>query len=186
MRLVWRASPTVAHARDRVDRHHRGHPHQLQPRHAGESVGPSLVPPIIAGIVGAPIFTLLGGFALFASLTGGSPRPLLPLIVSGADDPTVSRQFRCSRLPGFCWRRASVVRAVLRASSAPGLVGSPAAPQSRPQRCAHSSRCSRASGDDSRAGRSVSCRAYAIVVSGAILDRFAHGIRLARLFPLRR
>ncbi len=45
-----------------------------------QSVLPWFLLVIVAGIVGAPIFTLLGGFALFASLTGGNPPVVLPMM----------------------------------------------------------------------------------------------------------
>jgi C4-dicarboxylate transporter, DctM subunit len=45
-----------------------------------QSVLPWFLLVIAAGIVGAPIFTLLGGFALFASLTGGNPPVVLPMM----------------------------------------------------------------------------------------------------------
>jgi len=47
---------------------------------ANQSVLPWFLLVIVAGIVGAPIFTLLGGFALFASLTGGNPPVVLPMM----------------------------------------------------------------------------------------------------------
>lgn len=45
-----------------------------------QSVLPWFLLVIIAGIVGAPIFALLGGFALFASLTRGNPPVVLPMM----------------------------------------------------------------------------------------------------------
>jgi C4-dicarboxylate transporter, DctM subunit len=46
----------------------------------GASVGPWFLLVIIAGVLGAPIFALLGGFALFASLTRGNPPVVLPMM----------------------------------------------------------------------------------------------------------
>jgi tripartite ATP-independent transporter DctM subunit len=45
-----------------------------------QSVLPWFLLVIIAGVVGAPIFALLGGFALFASLTRGNPPVVLPMM----------------------------------------------------------------------------------------------------------
>jgi len=45
-----------------------------------QSVLPWFLLVIIAGIVGAPIFALLGGFALFATLTSGNPPLVLPMM----------------------------------------------------------------------------------------------------------
>jgi C4-dicarboxylate transporter, DctM subunit len=42
------------------------------------SLAPWLILLLVAGIVGAPIFALLGGIALFASLTNGRPPAVLP------------------------------------------------------------------------------------------------------------
>jgi C4-dicarboxylate transporter, DctM subunit len=46
----------------------------------GASVGPWFLLVIVAGVLGAPIFALLGGFALFASLTRGNPPVVLPMM----------------------------------------------------------------------------------------------------------
>ncbi|HEX9365422.1 MAG TPA: TRAP transporter large permease subunit [Vicinamibacterales bacterium] len=46
----------------------------------GQSVVPWLVLILAAGVLGAPIFTLLGGIALFASLVRGTPPAVLPLM----------------------------------------------------------------------------------------------------------
>jgi tripartite ATP-independent transporter DctM subunit len=45
-----------------------------------QSLVPWLLVLIVAGIAGAPIFALLGGFALFASLTRGNPPVVLPMM----------------------------------------------------------------------------------------------------------
>jgi C4-dicarboxylate transporter DctM subunit len=45
-----------------------------------QSVLPWFAMVIVAGILGAPIFALLGGFALFASLTRGNPPVVLPMM----------------------------------------------------------------------------------------------------------
>jgi C4-dicarboxylate transporter, DctM subunit len=45
-----------------------------------QSVLPWFLLVIVAGILGAPIFALLGGFALFASLIGGNPPVVLPMM----------------------------------------------------------------------------------------------------------
>jgi C4-dicarboxylate transporter DctM subunit len=46
----------------------------------GHSVLPWLALMLIGGVLGAPIFALLGGFAIFASLTHGNPPVVLPLM----------------------------------------------------------------------------------------------------------
>jgi len=46
----------------------------------GQSVLPWFLLVIVGGICGAPIFALLGGFALFASLTRGNPPVVLPMM----------------------------------------------------------------------------------------------------------
>jgi tripartite ATP-independent transporter DctM subunit len=81
VRLVWRASPRwqgraiaalgiVAGVLLNYNRAFLEH----------QSVLPWFALVIVAGIVGAPIFALLGGFALFASLTGGNPPVVLPMM----------------------------------------------------------------------------------------------------------
>src|SRR6185503_4039796 len=45
-----------------------------------QSILPWFAMVIVAGILGAPIFALLGGFALFASLTRGNPPVVLPMM----------------------------------------------------------------------------------------------------------
>ena len=75
----------------------------------GQSLLPGSCSCILAGVVGAPIFALLGGFALFASLDARqSAGRAADDGVPGADD--VDRRlprFRCSRSRGFCWPRAT-------------------------------------------------------------------------------
>jgi C4-dicarboxylate transporter DctM subunit len=81
LRLVWRASPRwqgrtiaalgiVAGILINYNRAMLAH----------QSVLPWFALVIVAGIVGAPIFALLGGFALFASLIGGNPPVVLPMM----------------------------------------------------------------------------------------------------------
>ena len=81
LRLVWRASPKwqgraiaalgivagilLNHNREMLE---------------NQAVLPWFILVIIAGIAGAPIFALLGGFALFASLTRGNPPVVLPMM----------------------------------------------------------------------------------------------------------
>lgn len=45
-----------------------------------QSVTPWFVLIVVAGVLGAPIFSLLGGFALFASLARGNPPVVLPMM----------------------------------------------------------------------------------------------------------
>jgi len=47
---------------------------------AGQALTPWLILILAAGVLGAPIFTLLGGIALFASLTIGNPPVALPMM----------------------------------------------------------------------------------------------------------
>ena len=47
---------------------------------AGHALAPWLVLILAAGVLGSPIFTLLGGIALFASLTLGNPPVVLPMM----------------------------------------------------------------------------------------------------------
>ena len=81
LRLVWRASPrwqgraiaSIGIIAGIALNYHRA---MLE----NQSALPWFILVIVAGIVGAPIFTLLGGFALFASLTGGNPPVVLPMM----------------------------------------------------------------------------------------------------------
>jgi len=81
LRLVWRASPRwqgraiafIGIIAGILINYNRA---MLE----NQSVLPWFLLVIVAGIVGAPIFTLLGGFALFASLTGGTPPVVLPMM----------------------------------------------------------------------------------------------------------
>lgn len=81
IRLAWRASP-----------HRLGRAlaaggivaglllNQYRPVLENQSFLPWLVLVLAAGVLGAPIFTLLGGVALFASLVRGTPPAVLPLM----------------------------------------------------------------------------------------------------------
>jgi len=81
LRLVWRASPfwlgraiaAIGPVAGILIDHHR---ELLQ----SYSVLPWLLLVAIAGVLGAPIFALLGGIALFASLARGNPPVVLPLM----------------------------------------------------------------------------------------------------------
>jgi C4-dicarboxylate transporter, DctM subunit len=80
-RLVWRASPTAAG---------RGLAalgivagvaiNAFRGSFAGHAATPWLVLVIVAGVLGAPIFTLLAGVALFASMSLGNPPMVLPMM----------------------------------------------------------------------------------------------------------
>ncbi len=148
----------------------------------------SLLPWLVArprrrASLGAPIFALLGGIALFASLTARQPagRPAddgLP----GADDVDRDRgdsALHARRVParGRASRRSGCC-----ASSAPGSAGRRAARRSRRRRCARSSRCSPAA-RASRFSCSAGCccrRSLGERLSRALLDRPADRVRLAR------
>ena len=81
LRLVWRASPLwwgravalLGIAAGLLLYQQRG-------LFENQSVMPWFALVLIGGILGAPIFALLGGFALFASLTLGNPPAVLPLM----------------------------------------------------------------------------------------------------------
>ncbi len=81
LRLVWRASPAwkgravaaLGIVAGLLLNQYRG---VLE----NQSVTPWFLLIIIAGVLGAPIFALLGGFALFASLTRGNPPVVLPMM----------------------------------------------------------------------------------------------------------
>jgi tripartite ATP-independent transporter DctM subunit len=81
LRLAWRASPTLAGravaalgiaAGIAVNYYRAGL--------AGHALAPWLILVLGAGVLGAPIFALLGGVALFASMTLGNPPVALPMM----------------------------------------------------------------------------------------------------------
>jgi C4-dicarboxylate transporter DctM subunit len=81
VRLVWRASP------DRTGRAIAAMGivaglliNQYRGGLVDQSFVPWLIIVLVAGILGAPIFTLLGGIALFASLVRDTPPAVLPLM----------------------------------------------------------------------------------------------------------
>lgn len=81
VRLVWRASPNRTGRAIAAGGIVAGL--LLNQYRAGlvdQSFLPWLVLVLAAGILGAPIFTLLGGIALFASLVRGTPPAVLPLM----------------------------------------------------------------------------------------------------------
>jgi len=81
IRLAWRASPTwpgriipflgIA-AGITINQAHGSF--------AGYALSPWLILVLLAGVAGAPIFSLLAGIALFASLTLGNPPVVLPMM----------------------------------------------------------------------------------------------------------
>jgi tripartite ATP-independent transporter DctM subunit len=81
VRLVWRASPlwsgraiaSLGIVAGLLLNHYRA---LLE----NQALWPWLLVLLVAGIVGAPIFALLGGIALFASLTRGNPPVVLPMM----------------------------------------------------------------------------------------------------------
>ncbi len=81
LRLAWRASPTHAGrgvaalgiVAGIVVNHYRAGV-------AGHALAPWLILVLGAGVLGAPIFALLGGIALFASMTLGNPPVALPMM----------------------------------------------------------------------------------------------------------
>jgi C4-dicarboxylate transporter, DctM subunit len=81
LRLAWRASPSAAGravaalgiAAGLIVNYFRADV-------AGHALTPWLVLVLAAGVLGAPIFALLGGIALFASMTLGNPPVALPMM----------------------------------------------------------------------------------------------------------
>jgi tripartite ATP-independent transporter DctM subunit len=81
LRLAWRASPThtgravaaLGIVAGVVVNHYRA-------GMAGHALAPWLILVLGAGVLGAPIFALLGGIALFASMTLGNPPVALPMM----------------------------------------------------------------------------------------------------------
>jgi C4-dicarboxylate transporter DctM subunit len=81
LRLVWRASPLwYGRALAALGIVAGVLLNQYRPMLENQSVTPWFLLIIIAGVLGAPIFALLGGFALFASLTRGNPPVVLPMM----------------------------------------------------------------------------------------------------------
>ena len=81
VRLAWHASPSRAGRASAAlgivaaiaVNHYRG-------AMAAHPLSPWLILVLAAGVLGSPIFTLLGGIALFASLTLGNPPVVLPMM----------------------------------------------------------------------------------------------------------
>jgi len=81
LRLAWHASPSrggravaaLGIVAGLVVNQYRG-------ALAGHALAPWMILVLAAGVLGAPIFTLLGGIALFASLTLGNPPVVLPMM----------------------------------------------------------------------------------------------------------
>ena len=81
VRLAWRASPSrtgralaaLGIVAGLVINQYRG-------SLSGHVLSPWLILIVAAGVLGSPIFTLLGGIALFASLTLGNPPVVLPMM----------------------------------------------------------------------------------------------------------
>jgi C4-dicarboxylate transporter DctM subunit len=81
LRLVWRASPLwYGRAIAALGIVAGVLVNQYRPLLENQSVLPWFLLVIVAGVLGAPIFALLGGFALFASLTRGNPPVVLPMM----------------------------------------------------------------------------------------------------------
>jgi C4-dicarboxylate transporter, DctM subunit len=81
IRLAWRAAPSrtgraiaaLGIVAGLIVNQYRG-------ALAGHALSPWLILILAAGVLGAPIFALLGGIALFASLTLGNPPVVLPMM----------------------------------------------------------------------------------------------------------
>ena len=80
-RLVWRAAPTAGgRALAGLGIAAAIAVNALRGPLAGHSATPWLIAVVVAGILGAPIFTLLAGVALFASMSLGNPPMVLPMM----------------------------------------------------------------------------------------------------------
>ena len=95
--------------RDRGPGHRRGHRHA---RTRGRVRRPGDVALAHHGrrrrVLGAPIFVLLGGIAVFASLTHGNPPVVLMIRRTSSSRPRpASRRFRSSRSPDSCSRKGN-------------------------------------------------------------------------------
>jgi tripartite ATP-independent transporter DctM subunit len=81
LRIVWRASPKwYGRAIASLGIVAALLLNQYRAALENQSVTPWFLLLVIAGVLGAPIFALLGGFALFASLTRGNPPVVLPMM----------------------------------------------------------------------------------------------------------
>lgn len=79
-RLVWRASPALAGKLIAAAGLVAGLVMALRPEwFEGRALWPWVTAMLVAGVLGAPIFALLGGLAMFAFLVDGG-RPIVPLI----------------------------------------------------------------------------------------------------------
>jgi tripartite ATP-independent transporter DctM subunit len=89
LRLVWRASPTwFGRAVTALGIVAGLVVHQYRAGFEGLSLWPWLMAILLAGVLGAPIFALLGGIAVFASLVHGNP-PVV-LLVKAYEELTTS------------------------------------------------------------------------------------------------
>jgi C4-dicarboxylate transporter, DctM subunit len=81
LRLAWRASPTRPGRVIALLGIAAGIAiNQVHGSFAGYALSPWLIVVLLAGVAGAPIFSLLAGIALFASLTIGNPPVVLPMM----------------------------------------------------------------------------------------------------------
>jgi len=81
IRLAWHASPTrTGRAVAALGIVAGLLINQYRTSLAGHALSPWLILILAAGVLGAPIFTLLGGIALFASMTLGNPPVVLPMM----------------------------------------------------------------------------------------------------------
>ncbi len=81
LRLAWHASPSRAGRAVAALGIAAGLAvNQFRADLAGHALSPWLILVLGAGVLGAPIFTLLGGIALFASITLGNPPVVLPMM----------------------------------------------------------------------------------------------------------
>ena len=149
----------------------------------GASLWPWLVALLVAGVLGAPIFALLGGIAMFGFFIDGS-RPVVPLIKAYAELTSPSANIAAIplfTLTGFLLAEGKSSERLLRALRGVVRLGAGGTAVAAATLCAFFTLFTgRVGRHDSRARRPAASGAAEGRLSGAILDRLADGVRLAR------